>query len=59
MVVVTWYDQSGNSNDATQGTSTARPKIYDGNTGVVTEGSAGNEKPAIGLTSSGTDVATR
>jgi len=47
MVVVTWYDQSGNSNDATQGTSTARPKIYDGTTGVVTEGSAGNEKPAV------------
>jgi len=43
MVVATWYDQSGNSNDATQGTSTARPKIYDGTTGVVTE----NGKPAL------------
>ena len=47
MVVVTWFDQSGNSNDATQGTSANRPKIYDGTTGVVTEGSAGNEKPAV------------
>jgi hypothetical protein len=43
MVVVTWYDQSGNSNDATQGTSANRPKIYDGQNGVVTE----NEKPAV------------
>ena len=33
--VATWYDQSGNSNDATQGTSANRPKIYDGTTGVV------------------------
>ena len=41
--VVTWYDQSGNSNDATQGTSANRPKIYDGTTGVVTE----NGKPAV------------
>ena len=41
--VETWYDQSGNSNDATQTSSSARPKIYDGTTGVVTE----NGKPAV------------
>ena len=44
MVVVTWYDQSGNSNDATQGTSTARPKIYDATTGVIVDD---NGKPAV------------
>jgi len=36
MVVTTWYDQSGNGRDVTQGTSANRPKIYDGTTGVVT-----------------------
>ena len=41
--VVTWFDQSGSGNNATQGTSTARPKIYDGVTGVVTD----NRKPAV------------
>jgi hypothetical protein len=45
MVVVTWYDQSGNSNDATQPSSLLRPKIYDGQDGVITE----NEKPAVQL----------
>jgi hypothetical protein len=49
MVVVTWFDQSGNSNDATQGTSTARPKIYDATTGVVLE----NGKPAVDFASNG------
>ena len=43
MVVTTWFDQSGSGNDATQGTSANRPKIYDGTTGVVTE----NGKPAV------------
>ena len=33
--VETWYDQSGNSNDATQGTSANRPKIYDGTSGAL------------------------
>ena len=50
MVVATWYDQSGNGRDATQGTSSARPKIYDATTGVVVE----NGKAAVefdGLTS--------
>ena len=41
--VETWYDQSGNGNNATQISSTARPKIYDGATGVVLE----NGKPAV------------
>jgi len=58
-----WYDQSGNSNDATQTTTANMPKIYDGTTGVVTE----NGKPALefdgsndamysGLISSSTEV---
>ncbi len=41
--VVTWYDQSGNSNDATQISSGNRPKIYDATTGVITE----NGKPVV------------
>jgi len=45
--VDTWHDQSGNGNDATQGATANQPKIYDSVTGVVTEGSAGNEKPAV------------
>ena len=44
--VKTWYSQTG-SNDATQTTTSAQPKIYDSSTGVVTEGTAGNEKPAL------------
>ena len=35
--VTTWYDQSGNSNDATQSTAAYQPKIYDSSTGVITE----------------------
>jgi len=45
--VVTWFDQSGNGIDATQGTSANRPKIYDGTTGVVTEG----DKPSMDMSS--------
>jgi hypothetical protein len=41
--VKTWYDQSGNGNDATQTNTANQPKIYDASTGVVTE----NGKPAI------------
>jgi hypothetical protein len=41
--VKTWYDQSGNANDATQTTTSAQPKIYDASAGVVTE----NGKPAV------------
>jgi hypothetical protein len=33
--VETWYDQSGNGNNATQVTSANRPKIYDGTTGAL------------------------
>lgn len=40
--VVTWYDQSGNQNDAAQGTSGSQPQIYNG-TAVITE----NGKAAI------------
>ena len=40
--VVTWYDQSGNSNNATQSTSGNQPQIYNG-TAVITE----NGKPII------------
>ncbi len=40
--VVTWTDQSGNSNNATQSTSGSQPKIYDGSA-VITE----NGKPAL------------
>ena len=38
-----FYDQSGNSNTATQTTTANMPKIYDGTTGVITE----NGKPAV------------
>jgi hypothetical protein len=38
-----WYDQSGNTNTATQTTTANMPKIYDGTTGVVTQ----NNKPAF------------
>ena len=42
--VVTWYDQSGNSNNATQSTAASQPKIYDGSSvRHITE----NGKPAI------------
>jgi hypothetical protein len=42
--VVTWYDQSGNANNATQSTSGNQPQIYNG-TAVITE----NGKPALQL----------
>ena len=44
MVVTTWFDQSGSGNDATQGSSLLRPKIYDATTGVIVDD---NEKPAV------------
>jgi hypothetical protein len=40
--VVTWYDQSGNSNNATQSSEGNQPQIYNG-TAVITE----NGKPAV------------
>lgn len=45
--VKTWYDQSGNGLDAEQTATTLQPKIYDSGSGVVEEGSAGNEKPSM------------
>jgi len=42
-----WYDQSSNGNDVTQTTSGKQPKIYDSSGGVIEEGSAGNERPAM------------
>jgi len=33
-----WYCQSGNSNDAVQTNTGSMPKIYDGTTGVMTDG---------------------
>ena len=47
--VVTWYDQSGNTKDATQSTTSAQPQIYNGSA-VSTE----NGEPAIEWTSSHT-----
>ena len=41
--VTTWYDQSGNGNDATQTTASSQPKIYDSISGVIEE----NGKPAV------------
>jgi hypothetical protein len=37
--VKTWYDQSGNGNDATQTTTANQAKIYDSSTGVLTRNS--------------------
>jgi hypothetical protein len=44
--VRTWYDQAS-SNDAEQSTEASQPKIYDSSTGLIEEGSVGNEKPAV------------
>jgi hypothetical protein len=53
--VATWFDQSGNSRNATQLTATNQPKIYDGTTGVVTE----DGKPAIEfIPASSTDLSS-
>jgi hypothetical protein len=43
--VVTWYDQSGNANDASQAVAASQPRIYDRTTGIVTPQS--NSNPAI------------
>lgn len=50
--VTTWYDQSGNSNDATQSTAASQPKIYDSSSGVITE----NGNPAIDFNGSSNDL---
>ena len=49
--VSVWYDQSGNSNDATQTTTAAMPKIYDGATASVI---LSNGKPSFGEPAGGT-----
>ena len=41
--VTTWYDQSGNGNDATQTTAANQPKIYDSVSGVIED----NGKPSV------------
>ena len=46
--VVSWADQSGNGNDATQSTLASQPQIYDG-TSVITD----NGKPAVDFDVSG------
>jgi hypothetical protein len=42
-----WYDQSSNGVDAGQATSGSQPQIYDSATGILEDGSVGNEKPAL------------
>jgi len=46
--VTTWYDQSGNSINATQATAANQPKIYDSVSGVIEV----NSKPSISITNS-------
>ena len=41
--VVTWYDQSGNTKNATQVAAASQPRIYDRSSGLIVE----NEKPAL------------
>jgi len=45
--VKVWYDQGQGGNDATQATTASQPQIYDSSDGVIEEGSAGNEQPAL------------
>jgi hypothetical protein len=42
--ITTWYDQSGNANDATRVVTADQPKIHDSSTGVLV---ATNGKPAM------------
>ena len=48
--VVTWYDQSGNQNDAAQGTSGSQPQIYNGSAVITNNGVS-----ALQFDSSGTN----
>lgn len=41
--ITTWYDQSGNKNNAIQSTTSAQPKIVDGVNGIITM----NNKPVL------------
>jgi len=45
--VKVWYDQGQEGNDAEQTNTSLQPKIYDSSAGVIENGSAGNEKPAM------------
>jgi hypothetical protein len=54
--VTTWYDQSGNSNDATQTTASDQPKIYDSSSGVITIG--GLSKPSLECSTSSLGLTT-
>jgi len=52
--ISTWYDQSGNKNNAIQTNTSAQPKIVDGVTGIVLQ----NNKPAIRFDGSDDQLAT-
>ena len=54
--VTTWYDQSGNANDATQSTAANQPKIYDSVSGVITMG--GLLKPSLECSTSSLALTT-
>ena len=41
--VVTWYDQSGSANDASQAAAASQPRVYDRASGLIVD----NGKPAI------------
>lgn len=41
-----WYDQSS-GNDAGQSTAGSQPQLYDATTGLIEQGSVGNEKAAV------------
>ena len=58
--VTTWYDQSGNSNDATQGTAANQPKIVDAGGLIISNGytvieyDGTNDNLTTSLTATGT-----
>lgn len=59
--VVTWYDQSGNTNNATQSTDGSQPQIYNGSAVITENGKPGldfdgsNDCFDLGLTNSASD----
>ena len=48
--VATWYDQSGNDNNAVQNTHPARPKIFDSQSGIAKDN---NGKPTTSFSTDG------